>query len=149
MKVGGMLVSFFGSHFEKLPFWSHNLLSYLNICREKVWFTHTTCIHRCHIPYFNQPFQTNHHQPTLGGYPIPQGGDRSWAGGGPSPGVAGIDGWNPANQLIGSLSLFLRVCLHPRWCRSSSINSIGRSYLYIYVYLYIYLLLSVYYTVPP
>ncbi len=35
-----------------------------------------------------------------------------------------VDGRNPANQLIGSLSRYLRVFIHPRWCRISSTNSI-------------------------
>ena len=34
-----------------------------------------------------------------------------------------VDGRNPANQLIGSLSNCLQGFIHPRWCRISSINS--------------------------
>ena len=44
-----------------------------------------------------------------------------WMFGDPS-----VDGWNPANQLICSLSMFIplfRGFIHPRWCRMSSINS--------------------------
>ena len=36
---------------------------------------------------------------------------------------ATVDGWNPANQLIGSLSHYWQSFIHPRWCRISSINS--------------------------
>ena len=35
-----------------------------------------------------------------------------------------VDGRNPANQLIGSLSRYLQCFIHVRWCRISSINSI-------------------------
>ena len=42
---------------------------------------------------------------------------------------ATLDGRNPANQLIGSLSHYLQGFIHVRWCRISSINS---SYLNIY-----------------
>ena len=34
-----------------------------------------------------------------------------------------VDGRNPANQLIDSLSHYLQGFIHPRWCRISSINS--------------------------
>ena len=90
------------SHYQKLSHGSHNLLDLLaclNIYSEKVWFTQKTCIHRCHIPIstcLNHRFRSiiiNPHESTvfwypsrtLGGYPISQGGDRSWAGGTPSP----------------------------------------------------------------
>ncbi len=33
-----------------------------------------------------------------------------------------VDGWNPANQLIGSLSHYFQGFIHPSWCRISSIN---------------------------
>ena len=33
-----------------------------------------------------------------------------------------VDGWKPANQLIGNLSEYLQGFIHPRWCRISSIN---------------------------
>ena len=35
-----------------------------------------------------------------------------------------VDGRNPANQLIGSLSHYLHGFIHPRWSRISSINRI-------------------------
>ena len=34
-----------------------------------------------------------------------------------------VDGRNPANQLIGSVSHYLLGFLHPRWCRISAIHS--------------------------
>ena len=34
-----------------------------------------------------------------------------------------VGGWNPANQLIGSLSHYLQGIIHPRWRRISAINS--------------------------
>ena len=34
-----------------------------------------------------------------------------------------VDGRNPANQLIGTSSHYLRGLIHPRWCQISSINS--------------------------
>ena len=42
------------------------------------------------------------------------------------PGIVGntVDGRNPANQLIGSLSHCLQGFVHSRWCRISAINSI-------------------------
>ena len=40
-----------------------------------------------------------------------------------------VDGRNPANQLIGSLSHYLQDFIHPRWCRISSINSINTWFL--------------------
>ena len=33
-----------------------------------------------------------------------------------------VDGWKPANKLIGSLSEYSQGFIHPRWCRISSIN---------------------------
>ena len=36
-----------------------------------------------------------------------------------------VDGRNPANQLIRSLSHYLQGFIHARWCRISSINSMG------------------------
>ena len=36
---------------------------------------------------------------------------------------ATVDGRNPANQLISSLSHYSQGLVHPRWCRISSINS--------------------------
>ena len=36
-----------------------------------------------------------------------------------------VDGGNPANQLIGSLSQYLHGFLHPRWCSISFINSMS------------------------
>ncbi len=37
-----------------------------------------------------------------------------------------VDGWNPANQFIGSLSHYLYGFIHPRWCKISAINSSTR-----------------------
>ncbi len=37
-------------------------------------------------------------------------------------GVATVDGRNPANQLVGSLSHCLQGFIHCRWCRISAIN---------------------------
>ena len=34
-----------------------------------------------------------------------------------------VDGRNPANQVIDSLSHYFQGFIHPRWCRISSINS--------------------------
>ena len=36
-----------------------------------------------------------------------------------------VDGRNPTNQLMSSLSHYLWGFIHPRWCRISSINSIN------------------------
>ena len=35
-----------------------------------------------------------------------------------------VDGRNPANQLIGSLSLYLQGFMHPRWCRISEPSTV-------------------------
>ena len=43
-----------------------------------------------------------------------------------------VDGWNPANQLIGSLSHYLQGFIHPRWCRISSINSSNTHVLHVW-----------------
>ena len=47
------------------------------------------------------------------------GREVKWNGGGKGT----VDGANPANQLIGSLSHYSQGFILPRWCRISAINS--------------------------